>query len=140
MREALKKMKTQKSDAIFDTVSDFYINGPDNLVAHLTALVKLYLQHGSVLYFILLCTLVPLVKDNMGDITLSDNYRAIAGGSLLLKLLDTIFLRLLLQIYKNQQCNVKWAGTFFSRFPVSNGVKQGAVSSAIFLSSSEELD
>ena len=75
VREALKKMKTQKSDAIFDTVSDFYINGPDNLVAHLTALVKLYLQHGSVPYFILLCTLVPLVKINMWDINLSGNYR-----------------------------------------------------------------
>ena len=37
---------------------------------------------------------MPLVKDNMGDITLSDNYRAIAGGSLLLKLLDTIILLL----------------------------------------------
>ena len=41
-----------------------------------------------------MCTLVPLRKDNLGDITSSDNYRAIAGGSLLLKLLDTIILML----------------------------------------------
>ena len=146
----------------------------------------------------------------MGDITSSDNYRAIAGGCLLLKLLDTIilllegeklccdelqfgyqakssttmctwtvtavidyynrngkpvygcamdmskafdmvewgelflalkdrgvddiFLRLLLYFYMNQQCNVKWGGKFSSRFPVSNGVRQGAVSSAILFS------
>ena len=210
VREALKKMKPKKSDAIFDTMSDFYINGPDELVSHLTTLVKLYLYHGYVPYFILLCTLVPLVKDNVGDITSSDNYRAIAGGCLLLKLIDTIilllegekfgcdvlqfgyqakssttmctwtvttvidyynrngkpvygcamdmskafdmvewgelfislkdravdaiFLRLLLHIYKNQQCDVKWGGKYSTRFPVSNGVRQGAVSSAILFS------
>ena len=157
-----------------------------------------------------MCTLVPLRKDNLGDITSSDNYRAIAGGSLLLKLLDTvilmlegeklgcdelqfgyqadtstsmcswtvsavidyynrsnravygcamdmskafdlvewgelfttlrsrgvdpIFLRLLLYIYRNQQCNVKWAGELSTWFSVSNGVRQGAVSSAILFS------
>ena len=37
---------------------------------------------------------MPLVKDNLGDITASSNYRAIAGGSLLLKLLDIVILQL----------------------------------------------
>ena len=32
--------------------------------------------------------IVPIVKDNIGDITSSDNYRTIAIGSLILKLLD----------------------------------------------------
>ena len=45
-------------------------------------------------YFVLLCTLMPLFKDNLGDITASSNYRAIAGGSLLLKLLDIVILQL----------------------------------------------
>ena len=167
----------------------------------------MFVSHGSVPLFVLLCTLIPLVKDNLGDITASENYRAIAGGSLLLKLLDIvilqlegdkltfdqlqfayqrkssttmcswtvtavvehfnkngaavygaamdmskafdlvewgelfstlverqvepIYLRLLLFIYKNQKCNVKWCEAFSSRFSVSNGVRQGAVSSAI---------
>ena len=39
-----------------------------------------------------ICTLFPLVKDKFGDITDSDNYRAIGGGSLLLKLIDLIFI------------------------------------------------
>ena len=210
VREALNKMKGNKRDAIFDTVSDCYINGPPELVTHLTILVRLFLSHGLVPFFILLCTLMPLVKDNLGDITSSDNYRAIAGGSLLLKLLDiiilllegdklgcdqmqfgyqanssttmctwavtavidhynrqgkavygcamdmskafdmvewgelfvnlrnrgvnAIFLRLLMFIYRNQQCDVKWAGKYSFRFSVSNGVRQGAVSSAILFS------
>ena len=147
-------------------------------------------------------------KDNLGDITCSNNYRAIAGGSILLKLLDIVllhqeghklsfselqfayqassstticswavssvidyfnrngsvvysaamdmskafdmvewsalfaelinrkiepvFLRLLLFIYENQKCQVNWSGKTSSLFTVSNGVRQGAVSSAIF--------
>ena len=203
-------MKANKRDAIFDTISDCYIHGPPQLLSHLALLVRLCLQHGSVPNFILLCTLTPLVKCSLGDITSSDNYRAIAGGCLLLKLIDivilllegeklnvdelqfgyqaksstimctwtvsavidyysrngsavfgcamdmskafdmvewgelfttlmakgvnAIFLRLLLYIYRNQQCNVKWAGKYSQLFSVSNGVRQGAVSSAILFS------
>ena len=147
---------------------------------------------------ILLCILLPIVKDDLGDITSSENYRAIASGSLLLKLLDIvilllegeklgcdqmqfgfqakssttmctwaatsvidhflsngrnvfgcamdlskafnmvewtelfntmmkrevhpIFLRVLLYVYRSQQCDVKWAGKYSHRFSVRNGV------------------
>ena len=54
----------------------------------------MYLCHGAVPHFVLLCTLMPLIKDNLADITTSENYRAIAGGSLLLKLLDIVVLLL----------------------------------------------
>ena len=84
VKKALKKMKSNKRDAVFDTVSDCYINVPPELVSHITTLVKMYLSRGNVL----------LVKDKLGDITSSDNYRAIAGGCLLLKLLDIIILLL----------------------------------------------
>ena len=210
IRKALKKMKSNKRDAVFDTVSDCYINGPPELVSHITTLVKMYLSHGNVPNFVLLCTLLPLVKDKLGDITSSDNYRAIAGGCLLLKLLDIVilllegdklsfselqfayqanvsttvcswavtsvvdifnrkgaavygaamdmskafdmvewgelfttlldrrvdclYLRLMLFIYRNQSCDVKWSGEYSHRFSVSNGVRQGAVSSAFLFS------
>ena len=170
--------------------------------------MKLYLSHGFVPYTVLLCTLLPLVKDNLGDITSSDNYRALAGGCLLLKLIDLvilmlegdklsfdamqfayqtksstsmctwtvtavvdhfnrggvpvygaamdmskafdmvewgelfrtlldrgvdpIFLRLILFIYSNQQCDVRWCGKYSQRFSVKNGVRQGGVSSGTF--------
>ena len=45
-----------------------------------------------------------------------------------------IFLRTLMFIYRNQQCDVKWSGKYSYRFSVSNGVRQGAVSSAILFS------
>ena len=69
VKDALNRMKANKRDAIFNTVSDCYINGPPQLLTHLTSMIKMYVQHGSVPEFILLCTLIPLVKDNLGDIT-----------------------------------------------------------------------
>ena len=92
IKQALKRMKSSKRDAMFDIQSDCIINGPPELISHLTSLVRTFILHGSVPYFILLCTLLPLVKDNLGDSTSSENYRAIASGSLLLKLLDLVIL------------------------------------------------
>ena len=45
--------------------------------------------------------------------------------------ISSIFLRLILFIYRNQFCDVRWNGKKSHRFPVSNGVRQGAVSSPI---------
>ena len=73
-----------KSDAIFDFRSDCLTQGPDVLVNHLTNMLRMFLSHGMVAYFILVCTLLPLVEDNLADITTSDNYRAIESGSLIL--------------------------------------------------------
>ena len=158
--------------------------------------------------FLLLATLVPLIKDKLGSISSSKNYRSIAMSSLILKLLDwiilllfgdslgvdelqfayqpgasttmctwtavetisyflrkgsevftclmdmtkafdlvrhsamfkkliaaglsLIFVRLLIFIYINQFANVRWNGVFSDVFRMTNGVRQGAVLSAIF--------
>ena len=42
-----------------------------------------------------------------------------------------IFIRLLMNIYRDQYCDVRWNGKFSNRFPISNGVRQGSVSSPI---------
>ena len=47
---------------------------------------------------------------------------------------DPIFLRVLLYIYRYQQCDVKWNSSHSYRFPIRNGVRQGAVSSPILFS------
>ena len=83
-------MKGNKSDALFDFQSDCLIDGPPEVVTHLTNMIRLFISHGQVPDMILLCTLLPLVKENLGDLTLSDNYRAIAAGCQLLKLLDFV--------------------------------------------------
>ena len=207
---ALQKMKAGKSDGLYDFTSDCLINGPPSLLKHLTNIIRTFVIHGKVPLYLLICTLVPIVKDNLGDLASSENYRAIAIGSLLLKLLDwvvlllegdklsvdqlqygyqaltsttmctwsvnavvehynsqgrvvygaamdcskafdmvrwtelftelhkkgvsPVFLRLLLFIYIYQYCDVRWNGSFSHRFPVTNGVRQGAVSSPLFFS------
>ena len=45
-----------------------------------------------------------------------------------------VFLRVLLNVYTAQSCDVKWNGSYSHRFPVTNGVRQGAVSSPILFS------
>ena len=94
VREALKKMKSSKSDVLFDFNSDCLINAPEILHIHLANLFRTFLIHGEVAMILLLCSLVPIVKDNLGDLTSSDNYRAIAKSSLILKLFDWIVLLL----------------------------------------------
>ena len=92
IREAIKKMKGGKSDVLFDFSSDCLINGPKILHTHLANLFRMFLIHGKVAAILLLCSLIPIVKDNLGDLTSSDNYRAIAKSSLILKLFDWIVL------------------------------------------------
>ena len=47
------------------------------------------------------------------------------------KLLDRkfpfVFLRLLLFLYRNQKCYVKWNNKFSTTFKITNGVRQGAI-------------
>ena len=50
---------------------------------------------------------------------------------LMKKGIAVIFLRVMLSLYKNQTCDVKWNNKYSHRFPVSNGVRQGAISSPI---------
>ena len=92
IKEAFSRLKPNKKDSVFDMSSDYFLNGPPELVDHIVDLVKLYFSHGFLPQVVLLCTLIPLVKDNLGDATSSSNYRAIAGGCLLLKIIDLVVL------------------------------------------------
>ena len=94
VRKAVDLLKPNNRDALYDMSSDYYKNAPPELISHLTNLIKIYLTHGYVPHVILLCSLIPIVKDNLGDITSSENYRAIAGGCLLLKLIDLVIILL----------------------------------------------
>ena len=68
VEKAISLLKPKKNDAIFNISSDFYLNGPSELVIHLTSLLKLFFSHGYVPKSLLMCTLIPLIKDNLGDI------------------------------------------------------------------------
>ena len=68
-------------------------------------------------------------------VDMSKAFDMVEWSELFLTLLDRnvecIFLRLIFFIYTHQKCNVKWCGESSGNFSVSNGVRQGAVSSAV---------
>ena len=210
IRQGLKWLMDGKTDANFNFQSNCLIEGPEMLIKHICNMFRMFVSHGQVPDIILVCTILPLVKDNLGDLTSSDNYRAIATGSQLLKLLDIVililegdklrcdglqfgfqqkssttmcswlasaiidkynqlgssvycctmdmrkafdmvewsglfqelsdkkinplYLRILLDIYINQSYIVEWNGTASHSFRVSNGVRQGSVSSPVLFS------
>ena len=207
VKSAIGNLNPGKTDPVFKFSSDCLINGPDNLNEHLSNVIQAFLIHNHVSMILLLSTLVPLIKDKLGDKFSSKNYRSIAISSLILKIFDwitlilfgsclgldtlqysyqagtsttmctwtaietisyflrngsnvyscimdmtkafdlvkhsklfrklldcglsVIFTRLLLTMYLLQKANVRWNGELSDAFNLSNGVKQGAVLSAI---------
>ena len=205
--EAIKKLNAGKSDPSFCFSSDCFKAAPYILAEHISILLKSFLIHGHVSSVLLLATLLPLIKDKLGEHCSSKNYRSIAISSLFLKIFDwvvlvlfgfnlgpddlqigyqegvsgtmctwlaletishfltngsevftcimdmtkafdkvkhsvlfgklmetnlpAIFIRLLLVMYQLQTADVKWNNCRSRRFSLSNGVKQGAVLSAI---------
>ena len=94
IKEAIDKLKNGKSDVDKDFGSDALINGCDVISEPLSFLIKTFLIHGSIPLFLLVCSLVPIVKDKLGNLNSSDNHRAIAISSLLLKILDWVIITL----------------------------------------------
>ena len=202
-----EKLKPGKTDPNSKITSDFLIHGPDILFELIATCFRSYIIHAHVSSFLLISTLVPLIKDKLGDLTSSNNYRSIAISSLILKIFDLVILsalsehlclddlqfsyqeevstsmctwlaletishflrngndvytclmdmskafdtvqhshlfrklleqglpaiiiRYILVSYKHQKANVRWDGQESRFFPISNGVKQGAILSAI---------
>ena len=207
VKEAATKLKPGKTDPVYSFSSDCIRVESDKLAELLSIIIQCFLVHGHVTRFLLLATLVPIIKDKLGSINSSKNYRSIAISSLILKLLDwiiillfgsslglhdlqfayqpgisgnmctyavletidyflrhgsevfmctmdmtkafdmtvhsilfskmlkagvsPIFLRLLIFTYSEQFANVRWNGEISSVFTMHNGVRQGAVLSAL---------
>ena len=92
VKEAASNLRDSKTDPVYSFSSDCIKNGPDILFSLLASVFRIFLIHGKVSLFLLLATLVPLIKDKMGSMNNSKNYRSIAMSSLVLKLLDWIIL------------------------------------------------
>ena len=207
IKSAVSKLKPGKSDPVYTFSSDCIKVESPTLWNLLAVIIRCFLIHGHVTRFLLLATLVPIIKDKLGSIHTSTNYRSIAISSLILKLFDwvtiilfgdifglndlqfayqpgisgnmctfailetidyflrngsdvflctmdmskafdmtvhsilfskmlkaglnAIFIRLLIFIYSEQFANVRWNGQISSVFPMLNGVRQGAILSAI---------
>ena len=92
VKEAASHLKDSKSDPTFSFNSDCIKHGTEQLFQQISLAIQSFLVHGHVTYFLLLATLVPIIKDKLGSINSSRNYRSIAISSLMLKLLDWIIL------------------------------------------------
>ena len=207
VKEALTKLNPNKTDPVFSFSSDCIKVESEKLNDLLSIIIRCYLIHGHVTRFLLLATLVPIIKDKLGSPNTSKNYRSIALSSLILKVLDwiiillfgtvlglhdlqfayqpgisgnmctyavletvdyflrhgsevfmctmdmtkafdmtvhsklfskmlkaglsVVFLRILIFIYTEQVANVRWNSVYSSLFTMLNGVRQGAVLSAL---------
>ena len=94
VKEAALHLNSNKSDPTYTFSSDCIKNGPDSLFQHLSVVLKSFLIHGHVTLFLLIATLVPIIKDKLGSISSSKNYRSIALSSQVLKLFDWVILLL----------------------------------------------
>ena len=207
IEDVINEIKPNKNDPVFSFNSNCIKHAPTSLHLHLVNIIKCFLIHGHVSHILLVATIIPLIKDKLGDVESSENYRSIALSSVILKIIDwilmtlfgkkfgldelqfsyqkncsttmctwlvvesishftrnetdvytcfmdmkkafdmvkhsmlfqklvdrnvpPIFLRLLLYMYMHQTAKVKWNGTLSDAFSILNGVKQGAVLSAI---------
>ena len=68
------------------------INAPFALSEQLSLLFRQFLIHGHASPILMVSTLLPMIKDKLGEICSSSNYRSIALTSLLLKIFDWILL------------------------------------------------
>ena len=92
VEEATKNLNDSKSDPHLNFSSDCIKHGTKELFEKLAVVIKRFLIHGHVTFFLLLATLVPIIKDKLGSLNSSKNYRTVAISSLILKLLDWILL------------------------------------------------
>ena len=88
--QAISCINVNKSDVNYGFKSNAILNAVDILTKYITLLLQSFLIHGYVPKELIMCSLKPIVKDNMGDKLSSDNYRAIGSSSLLLKVLDWV--------------------------------------------------
>ena len=79
---------------MFDLSSDCLKNAPFILDEQLALLFKHFVMHGHISLTLMISTLIPLVKDKLGDITANNNYRSIALSSLIVKVFDWVVLLL----------------------------------------------
>ena len=90
--KAISKLKLFKADASFDLYSNNLMHGCNELYVHLSLLFKCILHHGHSPEAMNLSTLIPIPKNTKKAVSDSSNYRAIAIGSVVGKVLDHIIM------------------------------------------------
>ena len=94
IKNAVASLSNGKSDPVFAYSSDCFIHGTEYLFEILAVVFQSFLIHGHMTMFLLLATLIPIIKDKLGSLNSSKNYRSIAISSLILKIFDWIIIKL----------------------------------------------
>ena len=71
VKNAATCLKNSKTDPVYTFSSDCFKHAPYVLHQHLSLLIRSFLLHGHVTNFLLLATLVPIVKNKLASITSS---------------------------------------------------------------------
>ena len=78
VQQASKNLNESKSDPQLNFSSDCIKHGTTELFEKLSIAIKCFLIHGHVTYFLLLATLVPIIKDKLGSLNSTKNNKTIA--------------------------------------------------------------
>ena len=92
IKEAVSKLKPDKTDVSGSYVSNALKNAPDLLYDQLATIFRSWLFHGTVTASLLACSFLPLLKSSLKDPSDPSSYRAIAGSSLILKIFELVVL------------------------------------------------
>ena len=92
VQEAFHFLKSNKTDPVLDFNSDCIKNAPFVFYEILAVIFWHFVTHGHVSSFLMLSVLIPMIKDKLGDISSSDNYRSIALSSLIIKVFYLFYL------------------------------------------------
>ena len=94
VKEAVAKLKPNKTDVSGSYVSDALKNAPDLFYDQLASIFRSWLYHGTVTPSLLACSFMPLLKSSLKDPSDPSSYKAIAGSSLILKTFELVVLLL----------------------------------------------
>jgi hypothetical protein len=89
---AVKKLKSGKSSGLDNLNSEHYIYASDRLYVLLTLFLNLCFIHGYLPKSVMDTVIIPIIKDNKGDVTDKNNYRPIAMTTVVSKLIELIII------------------------------------------------
>ena len=88
VKAASKRLKSGKGDVTGSYTSDAIKNCPDIFFEMIAGVFRSWLTHGTVTLSMLSCAFLPLFKGGLKNPSSTDSWRAVAGSSVILKLLD----------------------------------------------------
>ena len=97
--EAIRKLKSGKSDGVVSNFSNYIIHGTSMSEIYLSLIFNSLVSHGVVSNNMLIGTIIPLPKNKRESLNKSSNYRAITLSSIFGKILDNILLAQNIEIF-----------------------------------------